>query len=258
MADIVAYVGNHRNPFGYRDGDVIRTYSNMRILNTYAQHFCHPTLQLFNSDGLRYPNTLLEIYLANVHQKLFQSISKTHVLCTNLWTGDREIFGPPDGSGKPHVWLQEDLRFKMRHHRHKIFGTKGKEWWYGGPIKINPRTIHKIWCEIEERMGVKRENYNLFPIGYEAMALYVSISVDDFSSEEGELLVSPEFGGNRNIIQKRKHKIQWSQLEGISQSDRNKIRDPSRKYDLRTKFNYLRCDIVEDKSLLKGGILSLV
>lgn len=137
-----------------KDEDVIQHFRPAVILRAHAFRYCHHALAGFTREGLRPNNGLAERFQQLSYEWRFARVSATEVLCQNLVTGDKKIVDQhPRPSGRngrmEHVYVQEYLRRRLRHPRHRIFGAPGREVWYGGRTLNDLDTTLRVWDMIQ-------------------------------------------------------------------------------------------------------------
>lgn len=236
-AELLVKVGNRG---GFKDGDIIHAWNDKRIKKVFAQHICHVENTILNEDGLRNPNSLLEDYLKNTSKYKFERISKAEIRRTNLITLDQEVLSEKPNVSGEYIWVQEYIDYALKHPRHKIFGTKGNEYWYGGNRDTEVQ-IDKVWDAIESKTPNNRIDKTVFPYSDNTLSKYYAITVDDFTDATGGDLTKNVANGER------KYKVDYKNLNGLSVSDVQDIEDSKKKIDHRKSKSFTRSNIVQIK-----------
>ena len=86
--ELVIKTKSHPKAERYQDGDIIETFTDLKILNTHAQVICHPRKFPRNTFGLRDRDTLLEKYMEKISKFKFTRLNSNDVQRLNLITGE--------------------------------------------------------------------------------------------------------------------------------------------------------------------------
>ena len=148
----------------YQDGDIICGLSEVAIEFAHAQLICSLGSCPKNSDGLRPSQSLLHRYMAATSRYRFERVSTAEVVRVTLATGERETLSEaPNGAGEA-IHVDEFVRRRVRHSRHKIFGLPGREIWYGGNAPRDRVTIDYVFEDcIEPHSEHRQENCKAWP-----------------------------------------------------------------------------------------------
>jgi hypothetical protein len=245
MAELMIKVkrDSRPDPF-FQDGDIMAAFNNRRIKDTHACHICHKNLIGFTPEGLRPQNSLTEFYLSKV--KKFKFV-RSGTSCTRitLATMDEE-----DVSDLMDVGLFIERR--LAHTKHLIFGTPGNEIWYGGSTDASNKQLDLVWDEIESKTINRRSDFTRWPFTSGEIKNYLCLAVDDFVDSEVSVLEESVFDNTdpeRPILTKRrKRKVSWKSLLGISGETISDIEDKDTSVDIRDVNTFSRSQIVEIKS----------
>lgn len=154
-------------------GDCIHGATTCCCLATHAETLCGVCCDGFNDEGLRKIDGLSDMYQRLTYSHINARISKTEVLKRSLIDGSERIFGPQ------HIDLEAYLTRRVKHHRHRIFGSRGAEYWYSG--KISHDNVEQIWDELESRAGLDRNNYKLWPLSPVERRRFLPIGITDIA-----------------------------------------------------------------------------
>ena len=122
-----------------------------------ADTLCGVCLAGFNADGLREVDSLPDIFQRLTYSNINVRVSKTEILKKSLLDdGTETIYGPS------HIDVEAYLTRRVKHHRHRIFGSRGAEYWYSGTT--SHAKVDQIWDKLESRSGLDRNKYKLWPL----------------------------------------------------------------------------------------------
>jgi hypothetical protein len=229
-AQLIIKVGDEGT---FEDGDIINAFTDTQILNVHAQHITHPKNFSKNKHGLRNPNTLLQDYLENTSKFKFERISQTAIKRTDLQTGDEDILSDTPNTDNEYMDVPLYIERRLKHERHKIFGTPGNEYWYGGNTIITDEKIDKVWQKIEQKTSKKKADHTNFPFTEKELQKYYAITVEDFTPEEIAELTTPLLDDQGETIKPRKQKIDYHNLPELTAQDKTDIADRNTKVDHR-------------------------
>jgi len=237
---------------GFEDGDIIHAFNSKKILSVHAQHITHPKKAPKNGDGLRVPDSLLEVYLENTKEYRFERISQREIRKINLVTGEQDIFSDVSNSNGEYIDVPLFIERRLRNDNHMIFGTKGNEYWYGGNTITTDEKIDKVWKEIEKRTEHKKSDHTSFPFTDNELSNHYAIKIDDFTDNEANEFTAPELGevdekGDKPVLKQRKHKVDYKNLPGLSEKDKQDISNKNIKKDHRKNKSFKKADIVKLK-----------
>ena len=127
----------------YQDGDIVTAMSDVQIEYCHAEMICHVDKAGVNSVGLRDVDSLLHRYMAKTSRHKFIRLNSNEVKRINLLTNEEDIIGET-------MDVAQFLRRRLKHGRHKIFGSEqGQEIWYGGNAPRDRDHSDVLWSEIE-------------------------------------------------------------------------------------------------------------
>ena len=172
----------------FQVGDVVHAFNRKRILTVHAEMITNTRNFSFTSQGLREPDTLLDIYLRNAREFKFERVGSTEVKKINLATGEETIIGNEPNEEGEHMDVPFYIQRRLKHERHLIFGQPGREYWYGGSENITEEKLDRIWDAIEEKTEHRRDEVTGYPVDAGEQDEFRLIPVVDFSDEKaGEL-----------------------------------------------------------------------
>jgi len=238
------------HPSKFEAGDILCAFNNERIKIVHAQNICHVSKSGFNSDGLRYADSLPELFQKKVYRYKFQRVSTLEVKRIDLITLEEDIISNQANGKGEYMDVPLFIERRIKHPRHRIFGTKGSEYWYG---KHNSYAFYKdIWKWIEEKTGLKEIDHTKWPATDRELKKYLHLTVDDFNNETSGDLVKPledTTSGEIAVMKPRKHFVEWEKLNGISLDVIKDIKDISKAIDLRDDFSFSLNVINQEKSI---------
>ena len=238
-----------------QDGDIICSFNKNRIEWCHVDMICNWTKESFNSDGLRPIDCMADFYQSKRYKFKFQRISATEIKRITLSNMNEEVLGPTPNINGECIDVPLFLygkKGRLKHPKHRIFGAKGNEYWYGGKTDFSLSCRDTIWAEIEARNKGARADSQKWPFGYREFKEFLIVPCDDFTDDEGADYESPIYDDPNKerpiVLKKRKWKIDWRNLPGVSSGTINKILDINITMDFR-KFNaYDRSTICLEKT----------
>ena len=162
MELIVKIKSDGANPY-YQDGDVIDAMSLDRIHLVHAEMICHPKNFGFNTFGKRDRNTLLEKFQQATHVYKFERVNSNDVKRTNLLTNEEDILNTTPNANGESINAYQYLIRRLKNPNHKIFGTGGREVWYGKMRNDAEVFIPVAWNHIETESDNLQSNHNSWP-----------------------------------------------------------------------------------------------
>jgi len=207
MAELLLKVGDSGR---FKDGDIILAHNDARILDVHAQHICDPRPVGFNRYGLRTKNGMVEKYLQETAVYRFERISRTEVARVNLLTGQGDIVDDNPNMHGESIFVEAFIARQTKFQNHMIFGSPGKEVWYGGRREINDGVIATVWNNIEENTKHRKADHRLWPMTEREKMVFLGVSVTDFDNARADELVAPKlkygFNPHINIAELKKMK----------------------------------------------------
>lgn len=236
----------------YEDGDILCAMNRRRIRCSHAERICHVKHAGFNSSGLRPIDSLPDMFQQNTYELKTERIGPNQFRKTRLADGENFEFEADvehlDFDGKLKNFSTEFISNAVRHLRHRIFGTAGSEYWYGGRTNASMAKLDTIWQEIEARSPHREADFPHWPFTRRELSRFLAISTDDFDDATAGILTAPLVDetdpDNPVTVKKRKNKSNWRRLQNIVEAD---VLDFSKRLDVRAQ-PYVRGDIVQEKT----------
>ena len=183
--ELIIKTKSHPKAERYQDGDIIETYTDLKILNTHAQIICHPRKFPMNTFGLRDRNTLLEKYTAAVSKFKFTRLNSNDVQKLNLITGEEYIINTIPNDKKEAMDVYQFISRRVKSPRHRIFGTsQGNEVWYTGNRKITHDVCDACWNDIETHTDNLKTNHEHFPFSETDKRHFLPLNCCGFNNNE--------------------------------------------------------------------------
>ena len=140
---LLVKIGDSENPLGYKDGDVVDTFSELRIGYTHAEMVCKAY-------------DLEEYFLSKTSRYKFRK-DGSGVIRTDLLTQESDIItAEPNDRGE---YIDVDLYIER--HPEKIYENNV---WYGGSVQPTENSLEAIWNFILATRGIRREQYEDWPV----------------------------------------------------------------------------------------------
>jgi hypothetical protein len=214
LAELLIKIGPGAN---YDDGDCLCAFNRRRIRCVHAEHLCHLDHAGFNRDGLRPAGSLPQSLRHHTYEYLFRRVSEKTIERHNLLDGTVDTFGPES------IAVDQYLRRRLKHKRHAVFGSRGREYWYGGRIDTSHAKLDAVWNAIATDAGrlEAEEEFTLWPMGRLDIRHHLAVRVQDFDDAEAEGLMSPRIerdndgnpvkdeNGTPRVISKRNINVDW-------------------------------------------------
>jgi len=209
---LVLITGPHST---YEDGDVLMAYNSRRISHVHSEMICNPRIKGKRIGGfVGNKQPLAQIFCENTCEFKFEKISKTEVRKTRL-SDMQELLITTNQDfvdfGLKTVRMDINLYINRRSVAKKklLFGTKGREIWYGGNTFADNTNLNIIWTAIETHTPLRKINHQNYPgLNFKK---YLIIDVVDFDDQTSGDLMSPLTDNTdpENIIVLKKRKT-WS------------------------------------------------
>lgn len=226
-----------RDTASFKDGDIIHAFSKRQIRDVYAADICSVQYAGHNSDGLRIPGSLPDVYQSNTYKYRFDRLSDTQVLRTEIESGAEATL---DMDARHYVWRA------TQNPNHRIFGVTGAEYWYGGPQYASWEALDVVWQAIEDQTAFKDLGQE-FPFTTAETSKYLPTSYNDMTDEKVAEYTAPLLDetdpDNPVVLEQRKHYIDWRSLRYV---DEAAVEDPNIPTDERG-FKHVHNQVVETK-----------
>lgn len=223
-----------------QDGDIVAAFNDSRILRVHADMLCHPRKVTITTDGLR-ADSVARLYREQVYEYRFERVSRNEARRTNFITGKQDIVGNRPNAQGERINVTLYLKRQLANPNHAIFGTKGREVWYGGAKRARREDMDRAWDAIENATALRRADFSMWPHSERELHHYLALPCEDFDDEMAgraagrEYTTVPDVDPDWDealfsIARKRRFAIDWRALPGID--TRRAIRQ-SERYDLR-------------------------
>jgi len=193
MAEIIINVNTENS---YEDGDILCAFNDKHIQGTHAQHICHYQHRGFTNDGLR-PDGLSKYFLDCMYQYRFERLNTEQVKRVETdYLGNvitEETFG------KESINVNQFVSRRLKHAKHRIFGTPGLEIWHGGKTDFSQAAINQAWNIIQTNSDCRNtpggcpccgQDHTLWPMGRLDIRHFLCTQLDNFSDIEAGALTS--------------------------------------------------------------------
>lgn len=240
MAELVIKVDNGLFP-AFENDDVMSAYNRRTIRRTYAEQICFAN------------RPLLQFYLATVSQYRMDRINRSEVRRTTTASLSEEVFGPRPNARGEYIHVEQYVASRLAHPAHRIFGTAGREFWFGGRKDTSHAKLDLVWAEIERYTAYRESQFERWrhtPAWFKKCCI---VAVEDFTDDQANELTEPlwdETDPSRPVrLKARRRGIDWAHLPGVSSADRVDIRDRTRSVDRRELRTFTR---LEYSALMTG------
>jgi len=234
MELIVKINDSSSGPEAYKDGDIVQSFSNDRILLCHAQMICHVNnFPLDDISGLRPNDGLLMKFMERTHSHKFERLGSDSVRKTDLETEEQSIISSISD-------VEEFLTKRLKNSRHKIFGSSGLEIWYG---KEKDPDLDSIWGDIETHTDFLKVDHLSWPFTDIEKRNFLPLNVSGFrdnsvtevSSEtaasRSDPVYSEEGSPDPILIAKRQWQVPYWDLATSLSLNIDDIRDKSKAVD---------------------------
>lgn len=232
----------------YEDGDILQSFNRRRIGLVHAEHIGHITKAGGGKLVHRSYDTIARRLREKIYQYEFKRVSTNFIKRTNLWTGESKIIGKKVDEDGDAMDVPLFISRRLKHDKHVIFGSPGKEVWYGGKRKIDSDNVDVLWDQIQEHTPYLRKDHELWPVGNIDCKNHLNIKVDDFNEKTASLFQSSICDEKGRILHKRAHNVLWQELPQLDGSLKKQIPDKVLPVDIRTLWMWFK----EEITLLKG------
>lgn len=247
MAEMVIKIDPGSN---YGDGDVLAAFNRRRIEWTHAQMICGQAAAAAPGTIMP-PGTLIQWLLGISSQYRFDRLTYDTVRRSEPKTGRQTIFRATPNEAGEYIHAAEYIARRRRHARPRLFGTEGRETWYGGRTRQDEATVAEVWAMIQEHSPHRLADHQLWPAGRQDLISHLFIAVDDFDDDAANELVASEYDEtdpeNPVLVKKRKRQVEWEKLPGINAARILDIRDKAKLVDVRAERTHDRAAIVKTK-----------
>lgn len=261
----------------YQDGDIVCAASQVEIENCHAGMICHPDKVGFNSVALRDTGTLFHLYTEATSVYRFTRLSRVEATRRNLLTGESDIVSSTPNDLGEYIDVGAFLNRRLRHRRHKIFGTaQGREIWYGGTAPRDREHIDILWKDIEGHSDYLQADCGNWPFTPHEKREFLVLNCCGHKSGEvaevsggtcGERAAGVEVAGDPDelgkrtsvLIAKKRWQVPYWDLSAELGADVSDIRDKEKEVDTRhigDKQDWLHLDNVNVDKVAAGIVIT--
>lgn len=256
MGEIVLKVGTNLPPEpAYQDGDIVQAFSVRDIQFTHAERIMHPGNFSRQSSGLLTNDTLAQAYCEIMYQYRFERVSTTEIRRTNLFDTRVDILSNRPNARGERIDVPLFVERRLSNANHMMFGSPGREIWYGGMKLYNAPNLTELWNEIETDTRLRRADHTKFPLTRREKQSFLVIKVDDFTSAEKLVLEESVHDRNGNLTRKRRRRVNWRSLTLPTGTTIGHIDDKAREVDIRDDSTFTRTTVVQDKESLVARLI---
>ena len=234
MELIVKINDSSSGPEAYKDGDIVQSFSNDRILLCHAQVICHvDNFPLGDISGLRPNDGLLMKFMEKTHSHKFERLGPNSVRKIDLETGEQSTVSSISD-------VEQFLAKKLKSSRHKVFGSSGLEIWYG---RGKDPDLDSVWNDIETHTDLLKVDHLSWPFTDIEKRNFLPLNVSGFrdnsvtevSSETAVSRSDPVYSGGGSpdpiLIAKRQWQVPYWDLVSSLSLNIDDVRDKSKLVD---------------------------
>lgn len=235
MAELVLATRQSSGLTPFEDGDIIHGFNRRRIETVHVDHICHPWKETPDADG-RIPDNLAKPMYDARYEFRFERISKTEARKIRIATRELVKIVGPDTADIDAFVRGALSRKRGDNAKRAIFGTPGREIWYGGRVSWETTRINALWAAVESRSPLRRADHQLFPLGRSTRSKTLVVRVPEFDdatrSEYEASETAEDRDGNIITVWQRRNRVEWREIPGV---DEGRVLDREQEYDLRTR-----------------------
>ena len=161
--ELIVKINSNPGDTSYKDGDVVQAFSQDRIYKCHAEEKCNVVnFDLDPVTGLRPNDSLLMKFLEKTNLYKFERVNSNEVLRTNLVTNAQDTLSTNANADGERINTYQYLSRRLKNPKHKIFGSSGREIWYG-----KSRTdidLDAIWNDIETHTDYLKSDHTSWPL----------------------------------------------------------------------------------------------
>ncbi len=222
----------------YSDKDVVCAMTTQRINLAKIQSLTNVRNATVNSDGLREPGSLLDICLQNISKYKFERISEGSVRRTNLDTLKADTITDKANAQGEYMDVPLYIKRRLEFDKHKIFGSVGSEYWYGGR-SVTDAKIDIVWTAIEAQTSERKADNQEWGFSDKEKKRFLVLTVDPITEEEAEEYVISEFDTKGNMTKKRKYQVDYEKDLSLSQGEIDDIKDKEKDSKKNTTYDHI-------------------
>lgn len=193
MAELIININNQST---YEDGDILCAFTDKQVLGTHAQQICHYQHHGFTNDGLR-PDGKAKQFLDCIYQYRFERLNHTQV--KRIETDHLGNVLAEEIFGEESMNVDQFVRRRLKHAKHRIFGTTRAEIWHGGKSDFSQEAIDQAWVIVQNGCDCRNtpgecpccgQDHTLWPMGRLDVRHFLCTQIENFSDVEQQALVS--------------------------------------------------------------------
>lgn len=268
MAELVLKIDDGAN---FEDGDVLAVFNAHRIRTVHAEHLCFPhspggRLIGMDGNGIMPPGHVGQDWLEEVCEYRFERLSPTEGRIVRL----SDLAEIRFQSNVPFVQFDGrtvamDIALCVRRKREAqqfpVFGTYGREIWYGGREDRSDAKMLKVWQKIQQKLGKNHTDpeFKYWPAGDQDLKSHLFIPIEDVDDVESEDLIASLFddptANEPVMLKKRETKAKdWKQLCPHLGLTEEEVKDKTKTKDKRDKPPLKVKQITEKKPKPSQGV----
>lgn len=202
-SEVFINVVDNAGELSYKDGDVLVVKNRPQIRAANAQTLSRWWKEGFTNDGLR-PDGLAKAVQNKTYEFRFERVAND--LVNKIRTADDVLIatygspgsvgpGPEPHNPDGHMYVDEFVRRRIKHHRHRIFGVAGSEIWYGGSENwISTDNLDFCWNEIETRTPELESNHPDWPATPIEKRTFLCARISNTTDQEAADMMEQEIG----------------------------------------------------------------
>lgn len=272
MADALIKIATGGGQPPFEDGDIIGVYPDCCILFKNAELVCGANR--FGTPApragiLRPAGTLEQLWYERTHRYRHERVSKTEIMKVDLWGLEpAEIRRPPGvwafNSSGQRVLDGNDLdrmfARRLRNNTHNIFGPRGRETFYRGPVEFSNARMSHLWDGIEPVINRSRSEFMRMPFGRMDRRVHLCVTCDDMTDADAAELTRPDeedVNGDRSrVILRRQRRVMvpWEDTKfGLTERQRNDAKNRGLETDERDAMRVRLADIEAKPARARTG-----
>ncbi len=241
---------------GFHDSDAIMIYNGRAISQFHVMRICDHRFQAPRSDvsGLLVGGDHFEDYFFHTHRFRFRRVAYDEIEKFNLQTRESKIVTSVKDADGEFCKVAKFVRNRRLRRDHRLFGSIGREVWYGGLKDYSDGSLSTMWGIIEGATSERESNNESFPHSSWDMRKRLVLALEDMSDVEAQAIIAVEFDNpidplDRRVIRKRRRRITFRSLPGLGAAIAD-IENRGKRIDLRGRSAFTRAQAVALKEVL--------
>ena len=256
--ELLLKIGDDPQPDRYRDGDIVSAFSTDHIMIVNAETIIRRLSRLHDTSGLNDSGSLLEEFSELSSEYRFDR-SNQSVTRTNLITGEVTIH---DRKTEESINVDQFLRRRLRRPDHKIFGTSGGEYWFGGSRDF---TSSELWDLVENHSDNIRSDFQSWPLSTTERSHFLPISCAGYNGNESDIstptahertnpVLEESESLSPEILARREWFVPYWDLNQTLSIDLDDVRDSEKVVDIRSTEGSPQLDSLNVSKVTSGLI----